>query len=92
MAETTLAYTQLRHRMLVKISEGDVSRGLGVAGWSYRSRIPSGYGHCDRSVDSIVHAEAARVPFPAAYDTPLEMTEIGRALLSSWNEKHGEPR
>lgn len=87
----SLNYTPLRHRMLAKIRDGEVCRGLGVDGWGIRGVLPSKRGICERTVDSLV-GPCAQIPAGARYDTPLELTQAGATTYWRWTSQHGEPR
>jgi len=91
----SLNYTPLRHKMLAAIRDGLVCRGLGTTGWGIRARngqdLPASYGHCERTVSSLISADWTRTPQPYHWDTPLQLTAVGRATLDAWTSQRGEP-
>lgn len=96
----TLKHTPLRHRMLAEVARVDrpITRRQ-----AYDPARPAHYAHCDRpltagEVRTLRDLHDLRLivshgPMPARLYAPWKREEspTGSALLSEWNDKHGNP-
>lgn len=82
--------TPLRHQALQLIANDQVSRGLGVSGWSYSGLSANApLGRLNRAVDTAIDAGHARIV--GEWRDPIALTDSGNALLSDWDAKHSTP-
>lgn len=79
-------WSRLRHMMLAEVRDGNVGGGSGQWGFSVLRKMTRGMARaCDWAWDRYLISfgrEAGQV----------RLSDSGRALLSDWNAKHGEPK